>query len=308
VALAESRLRDGRALSIVEASPDDAAVLRSVIVDAFSNRPVVKPTPAALSETDESVAEAISRGFAVLALVEGEPAGTIIVSLDRAEAGIHRVSVRPRFQRLGVASVMIEVVLQLLAEHQVKQVKLVAREEFPQVVAWWQRHGFTQYDKDTPNVYLARGVSQRVEIPTAEDMQEFGQRLAKQLRAGDLLIVSGDLGAGKTTLAQGVGVGLGVEGPVISPTFVLSRIHPAKDGGPGLLHVDAYRLGSWDELEDLDLQTDDVVTFVEWGAGIAEGLADQRLEIDIRRSLDPGDETRFVFLTPIGERWAGFGC
>jgi tRNA threonylcarbamoyladenosine biosynthesis protein TsaE len=72
--------------------------------------------------------------------------------------------------------------------------------------------------------------------------------------------------------------------------------------------VDAYRLGSWDELEDLDLQTEDVVTFVEWGAGIAEGLADQRLEIDIRRSLDPGDETRFVFLTPIGERWAEFAC
>ncbi|MCW5954319.1 MAG: tRNA (adenosine(37)-N6)-threonylcarbamoyltransferase complex ATPase subunit type 1 TsaE, partial [Propionibacteriaceae bacterium] len=89
-----------------------------------------------------------------------------------------------------------------------------------------------------------------------------------------------------------------------SPTFVLARIHP-NPSGPGLVHVDAYRLGSFAEVEDLDLEVSlaDSVTLVEWGTGVAEGLSDDRLEVDIRRSLDPEDETRWVFLTPIGPRW-----
>ena len=97
-----------------------------------------------------------------------------------------------------------------------------------------------------------------------------------------------------------------VAGPVISPTFVLSRVHPTTTGGPALVHVDAYRLGSFDELEDLDLEASlaDSVTLVEWGGGIAEGLADDRLDIDIRRGLDPDDETRLVFLAGRGPRWA----
>ena len=100
------------------------------------------------------------------------------------------------------------------------------------------------------------------------------------------MIASGDLGAGKTTLTQGIGRGLDSEGAVISPTFVLSRIHPSRSRRPALVHVDAYRLGSAEELDDLDLDATagDAVTVVEWGAGLAEGLADHRLEIDIRRS------------------------
>ena len=125
------------------------------------------------------------------------------------------------------------------------------------------------------------------------------------VRAGDLIIASGDLGAGKTTLTQGLGAGMGVAGAIISPTFVLSRVHPSTVGGPALVHVDAYRLSDFAELEDLDLEVsfDDSVTLVEWGAGIAEGLASDYLEVDIRRSLDPEDETRWIFLTPIGDRW-----
>jgi tRNA threonylcarbamoyladenosine biosynthesis protein TsaE len=94
---------------------------------------------------------------------------------------------------------------------------------------------------------------------------------------------------------------------VISPTFVLSRVHRSTVGGPDLVHVDAYRLGSAAELDDLDLDDSvaDSVTLVEWGAGLAEGLSDERLEIDIRRGLDPEDETRWIFLTPVGPRWAG---
>ncbi len=123
------------------------------------------------------------------------------------------------------------------------------------------------------------------------------------------VVLTGFMGAGKTTLAQGIGAGLEVQGPIISPTFVLARVHPALGARPGLLHVDAYRLSGWDELEDLDLQTEGMVTLVEWGAGVAEGLAEDRLEIDIQRdesterNLDVEDEPRWVFLTPVGERW-----
>ena len=121
------------------------------------------------------------------------------------------------------------------------------------------------------------------------------------------MLACGDLGAGKTTLAQGIGVGLGVEGPVISPTFVLARRHAGAEGRPGLVHVDAYRLGSAAELIDLDLDEtmDQAVTLIEWGAGIAEGLGGSHLDIDIRRSEDPADETRVVYLEGFGPRWQG---
>src|SRR4029453_11950915 len=101
------------------------------------------------------------------------------------------------------------------------------------------------------------------------------------LRAGDVLILSGDLGAGKTTLTQGIGRGLQVRGDITSPTFVIARVHPSLVDGPPLVHVDAYRLGGIDELDDLDLDTSlaDAVTVVEWGHGVAEGLADERLEV-----------------------------
>ena len=141
-------------------------------------------------------------------------------------------------------------------------------------------------------------------------MRELGRSLAAQLRGGDLLVLSGELGAGKTTFTQGLGDGLGVRGDVTSPTFVIARVHPSLVGGPPLVHVDAYRLGGIDELDDLDLDTslDDAVTVVEWGEGIAEGLAESRLEIRIIRALAHQDEhadldPRRVLMTPIGPRW-----
>src|ERR1700739_2228477 len=117
-------------------------------------------------------------------------------------------------------------------------------------------------------------------VATAAQMRSLGRSLAAVLRAGDLVILSGGLGAGKTTLTQGIGDGLGVRGPVTSPTFVIARVHP---GPTPLVHVDAYRLGSALELDDLDLDadTDMSVTIVEWGEGLAEDLASDRLEITI---------------------------
>jgi tRNA threonylcarbamoyladenosine biosynthesis protein TsaE len=145
-------------------------------------------------------------------------------------------------------------------------------------------------------------------VPAASDMRDLGLRLARSLRAGDLVVLSGDLGAGKTTLTQGIGAGLGVRGAVTSPTFVIARVHPSKVGGPALVHVDAYRLGGLDEVDDLDLDASlaDSVTVVEWGAGKVEGLADDRLEVVITRALgaDSGEERR-VRLTGAGDRWKG---
>jgi tRNA threonylcarbamoyladenosine biosynthesis protein TsaE len=144
-------------------------------------------------------------------------------------------------------------------------------------------------------------------VRTAAEMRALGRGLASHLRAGDLVMLTGPLGAGKTTLAQGIGDGLGVRGGVTSPTFVIARVHPSLADGPALVHVDAYRLGSAAEVDDLDLDTDldRAVTVVEWGEGLVERLAADRLEITIGRP--PGaaidDETRTVRLTGTGERW-----
>lgn len=156
-----------------------------------------------------------------------------------------------------------------------------------------------------------------VDVPTAEDMVDVGRRLAAVLRAGDLVILSGDLGAGKTTLTRGVGEGLGVRGAVTSPTFVIARVHPAPPGRPALVHVDAYRLSSLAEVDDLDLDAaqPDSVTVVEWGTGLTEDLAEARVELAITRRtgrLDDRDdregegaERRVVRWRAIGARWAG---
>jgi tRNA threonylcarbamoyladenosine biosynthesis protein TsaE len=141
-------------------------------------------------------------------------------------------------------------------------------------------------------------------IATDAAMRDLGRQLAGLLRAGDLVILTGPLGAGKTTLVQGIGAGLGVRGPITSPTFVIARVHPVVSGsGPALVHADAYRLGSISEVDDLDLDTDAAaaVTVVEWGAGLAEGLAQDRLEITIEP--DPDSDVRTVQLNGHGARW-----
>ena len=143
-------------------------------------------------------------------------------------------------------------------------------------------------------------------VATDADMRALGRRLASVLRPGDLVILAGPLGAGKTTLVQGIGAGLGVRGPVTSPTFVIARVHPALAGdGPALVHADAYRLGSIGEVDDLDLDADaaSAVTVVEWGTGLAEVLAADRLEISIEPDRD-GD-ARTVRINGHGARWNG---
>lgn len=150
-----------------------------------------------------------------------------------------------------------------------------------------------------------------VAVPTRDDMHALGRRLAAVLAAGDLVVLSGGLGAGKTTLTQGIGEGLGVRGAITSPTFVIARVHPSTHGGPALVHVDAYRLGSIEEVDDLDLDAslDASVTVVEWGEDKVEELSEDRLSVVIERPVggepvDDGDEPRTVTVVGVGNRWA----
>jgi tRNA threonylcarbamoyladenosine biosynthesis protein TsaE len=140
-------------------------------------------------------------------------------------------------------------------------------------------------------------------VPTAAAMRDLGVTIATVLRAGDLVVLSGPLGAGKTTLAQGIGQGLEVDGPVLSPTFVIARVH--RGGRVPLVHVDAYRLASIEEVDDLDLDAslEESVTVVEWGEGLIERLSGDRLHVSISRPDDAADETRVVAITGVGPRW-----
>lgn len=141
----------------------------------------------------------------------------------------------------------------------------------------------------------------RLRIADAEAMEALGARLAAHLRAGDLLVLDGPLGAGKTTLTRGLGAALGARGAVTSPTFVLAREHPTASGVP-LVHVDAYRLTSARELDDLDLDYDGAIVVVEWGSGKLDGVAESWIDIAISR--DSVDESRDVTITGNGPRWA----
>lgn len=148
-------------------------------------------------------------------------------------------------------------------------------------------------------------------IENPDHMHELGLELGKALRAGDVLVLTGPLGAGKTTLTRGIGEGLGVRGPVTSPTFVLARTHPSLVDGPPLVHVDAYRLNSAIELDDLDIDFAHSVVVVEWGAGMLDGIVDSWLDVIIERpeGANAGElgeeliEPRTVTLTGHGPRW-----
>lgn len=167
-----------------------------------------------------------------------------------------------------------------------------------------------------------RPARQILDLPSMEATGALAHILAGHLQAGDLMILTGELGAGKTTLTRALGEALGVGGSVISPTFVLARIHPndpqgPRPGGPDLVHVDAYRLGSPEEVDDLDLEhtLDRSVTVVEWGRDRVEHLSDSRLELSLERSRGDeapavhGDEEdldpRRAVLSAHGPHWAG---
>jgi tRNA threonylcarbamoyladenosine biosynthesis protein TsaE len=148
-------------------------------------------------------------------------------------------------------------------------------------------------------------VSVHMNAGTPDQLREIARRVAGECRAGDVLVLTGELGAGKTTFTQGLAVGLGITDAVTSPTFVISRVHRHPGGGLSLVHVDAYRVGSIGELDDIDLEADldSSVVAIEWGRGLADDLSPCGLDIVISRSDDPDDDERTVTLTARDARW-----
>ncbi|MFD2674460.1 tRNA (adenosine(37)-N6)-threonylcarbamoyltransferase complex ATPase subunit type 1 TsaE [Gulosibacter bifidus] len=156
-------------------------------------------------------------------------------------------------------------------------------------------------------------------VATADGMHELGRRLGAVGRAGDVIVLTGPLGAGKTTLVRGLGEALGIRGAVSSPTFVIARTHPSLGAGPALIHVDAYRLSSALELDDLDLDLDASVTVIEWGHEVVSAITDHWLEVTISRvsgadavgadefdgseEVEDLDDPRQVTITAVGARW-----
>jgi tRNA threonylcarbamoyladenosine biosynthesis protein TsaE len=306
-------------LTVDEVGPEHAAEVVAVIHRAFSTRPRLDPPSSATDETQQSVADALKATGGLLARSDGAPVGAMLFDASSPRRlGLRRVGVDPAAQLHGVASAMVGVAEDVAARRAADGVWLKARVELPDTVEFWRRRGYWPQTADGPSIVLAKSLSLARPLPTADDAREFGRALAGLLVAGDLVVLSGDLGAGKTTLAQGIGAGLDVRGTVTSPTFVIARVHPNRGSGPALVHADAYRLGGVAELDDLDLDAslDASVTVVEWGEGIAEGLADDRLDVRLDRlrgehgASDEPDgagafaDTRVVTVRPHGGRWS----
>ena len=320
-------------LRVEEAKPGDAMDMVDIIHAAFGARPPLDPPSSALSESVASVQSALAADGGLVARVDGEAAGAVLFAVTDGWLGLRRVSVHPRFQHRGVATALVGVAEEVASRAGLIGVRLTARAELPATVDFWRRRGYLVQGAETDRgeLILAKPVVSEFEVPTAEDMYRLGERLASVLRAGDLVLLTGDLGAGKTTLTKGLGAGLGVTERITSPTFVISHVHRPDHDGPLLVHVDAYRLGAGTdpespgapaitELDDLDLDAslDQAVTVVEWGEGIAEALSDDRLDIVITRrgapreaasvGVEPAPEdagTRHVRIIGIGPRWLG---
>jgi tRNA threonylcarbamoyladenosine biosynthesis protein TsaE len=293
----------------VEVKPvgaDEAATVHAVIHAAFEARPPIDPPAAALAETAEQLEERLARHGGLLARVDGTPAGALVLDPMGGTMYLRRFGVVPDQQGHGVAAALIDAAVE--AAQGYDDLTVVAREELPETIRFWERQGFHEIRREPPNVELRRPLRTAVfQAPDAEAMRGLGRSIAGQLAPGDLIVLTGSLGAGKTTFTQGLGGGLGVRGAVTSPTFVIARVHSSEVGGPALVHADAYRLGGIEELDDLDLDAslDQAVTVVEWGEGLAEGLSESRLEIHIVRgdADDEAGEHRRVEITPVGPRW-----
>ncbi len=289
---------------------DAAPVVLELIQRSFGARAPLDPPTSALSETLETVGSELEQYGGLVVQLDGEPVGSLIFETVGACLGLRRFGVLPAAQGSGVANALIRAAEARAAERGHRGLRVVARVELPATIAFWEHAGFTEVGREGVDVHLVKLFPSTHAAETPEETQAVAALLAADLRPGDLLILTGDLGAGKTTFTQGLGRALDVRGDVTSPTFVIARVHPPLGEGPALVHVDAYRLGGLAELDDLDLDAslEDAVTVVEWGSGVAETLAEDRLEVTITRSL--GDtlaedhDPRRIVVQPVGLRWA----
>lgn len=313
-----------RELDVLDAAVEHAEVIADLIHRSFGARRRLEPQSTALAETAESVGRALAGPGGLLVERRGRPMGALLFDDSRPDRlGLRRVCVDPDGQSRGVASAMVGVAEDTALERGLAGLWLLVREELPETVQFWSRRRYWPVRQEGPFIEFAKALPFSREVVDPRAMAEFAAAVAQLCMPGDLLVLSGELGAGKTTFTQGFAEALGVRGPVTSPTFVLARSHVSNVGGPALVHVDAYRLGGAAELDDLDLDTaaDESVTVVEWGSGLAEQLSDSWLEISIEvvesDALDsrasassmPSEEDpvqpRLVTLRSRGPRWAG---
>lgn len=286
-------------LEVRRVGAEAATEVLHVVRAAFGARPVLDPPADALSEDLASVSGALAEHGGILATLDGEPVGCLLLAPRPDGMVLRRFGVVPDAQGHGVARALVELAVECALGHESLVVR--ARQELPETIRFWERQGFVEVERWDCHVRLRRPLETSYDAADADAMRDLGRRVGRTLVAGDLVVLTGELGAGKTTFTQGLGEGLGVRGAVTSPTFVIARVHPSLVGGPELVHVDAYRLGGVAELDDLDLDTsvESAVTVVEWGAGLAEGLSDSRLEITIERALGAAgtdDDPRRVVL------------
>lgn len=279
-------------IDVRRVGPEAAAEVLAVVREAFGARPPLDPPADALAEDEASIARLLAVRGGLLATLDGVPSGCVVLDVRDDVMVLRRFGVVPAAQGRGVATALVEAAVDAATGR--SALVVVAREELPGTVAFWERHDFVVTGRHSPYVELALWLGTTFDAPDAQTMRALGERVGTSLVAGDLVVLTGELGAGKTTFTQGLGEGMQVRGGVTSPTFVIARVHPSLVDGPDLVHVDAYRLGGLDELDDLDLDTslESAVTVVEWGAGLAEGLADARLEVVIERTVGhaPADD------------------
>ncbi|MCB0909028.1 MAG: tRNA (adenosine(37)-N6)-threonylcarbamoyltransferase complex ATPase subunit type 1 TsaE [Nocardioidaceae bacterium] len=302
-------------LRIRRVGPEAADAMHHVVHAAFAARAPLHPPAEALAETPATIAAALEPGGGLIAELDGEPVATLILDPAGDAVFLRRFGVLPTHQHLGLAHRLVMAACDAAGD--ARELRVLARQELPGTIGFWLNAGFVETGRRAPYVELRRSLVESHDAPDADATRALGQQLAATLRRGDLVVLSGGLGAGKTTLTQGIGAGLGVRGDVTSPTFVIARVHPSLGDGPALVHVDAYRLGGFAELDDLDLDTslDEAVTIVEWGEGIAEGLSESRLEIRIDRAVgddasaavDDDLDPRVVHVRGRGPRWLDTG-
>lgn len=309
-------------VQITEATLADAAEMVEVMHEALSAHPLLVACGAPAKETIDSVADAVSGAGGLICRVGGACTGAVIFGSAEQSFSLRRVSVAPRFRNRAIASALVSAAEDVASRRGYDDVLALTVAELPSTVEFWRRHGYAVVAREDSHLTVGRALPVQLSASDTAATRAVGRRLAGVLRAGDVVILSGELGAGKTTFTQGVGAGLDVRGDVTSPTFVISRVHPSLAGGPPLVHVDAYRLNGTVDLDDLDLDTttETAVTVVEWGEGFAEALADDRLLVRLERSRgsavssgeesdvyseESSNETRTISVEPVGARWVG---
>lgn len=294
------------------AAESDAADVLALTREVFSAYAHLEPQPSSLRESEADVARDLrEHGGLVVRELDGGRPGRLLAAARFSEHDdgfwLRRVAVAPAVRRHGLAAELALAAEGVARARGYTELRVGVRSPLREVADYWRRLGFHATAERDYWVELARPLEVRLDVPTAADMHALGLRLATVLRAGDLVLLTGDLGAGKTTLTRGLGEGLGVRGQVTSPTFVIARVHPAREDGLPLVHVDAYRISDLAEVDDLDLDAsmEDAVTVVEWGEGKVEGLAESRLDLRLLRGHDDSDETRTVVARGVGHRWLG---